>query len=181
MNSTELTRHNDLKTRQFGLFLRTLCHSKLILPEVLPDTREGETHKLQRLALELVRHPALERYSISEARAIICHYFYLRYRSPIEKSLEEVINDWESGGCKRWRKAKMRLDSRHQLRAIARHARRLGQERGSTVALEEAACDWIEKHAKGWREAWEKRLDSTPMIFPYFLFNFFSSRDGACA
>ena len=132
-----------------------------------------KTDKFSKKQQELLNHPLLSRYCPSERRAIVCHHLYLIYQSQAEVALWETVKSWDEGACIPWRREKMRLDCKEQLRHIEEYRLRLSGRSKKEVKPETAACRWIQKYAASWRENWENQAESTPLIFPYFFFNFF--------
>lgn len=125
----------------------------------------------------LLNDPRLESYCLSERRALLCHHLYLGFVAKAEVALSETIESWEDGACKPWRRQKMALDRREQMRRIRRYRRWL-VDCDKVVSLEAAATLWSSKHASRWRDWWETQPDSTPLFFPYFFFNFFGGERG---
>lgn len=147
--------------------------------ETGPSSDSASLSRAFRKAMErLLHHESVRSYPLSERRAVLCHYLYLRYQIGPEVTLREGIDSWEGGACKSWRQEKMRIDGRQQLQQIKRHRERLIRERGTEVRPDDAAEDWCTWHAAAWRRQWEEQLDSTPMVFPYFFFNFLHEEGG---
>ena len=116
---------------------------------------------------ELLHHPALIRYPLSERRAILCHSIFLGFQlEDGEASLLQGLRSWEGGACTEWRREKMRRDCDVQLQKIKEHRYFLCIESRSDVPLEKAARDWIHKHAEDWRNWWEQQPESSPTVFP---------------
>lgn len=120
---------------------------------------------------DLLFHPRLKLYPLSERRAIICHAVYLGLSLEDEaRALAECLASWEDGAGSVWRKLKMKRDCEEQLRHIATHRYYLCINRHEDVDSDLAAVDWIKNYAEQWREWWEQQPESSPVSLPSSLY-----------
>ena len=98
----------------------------------------------------------------SEVRAIEACQAFLRRQQKSEVSLKETLEIWEGRLSRKWRAEKMKIDGQMQMREIEQHQSRIQKEEGRQLDWETAAQDWIERHARTWREWWEEQPASCP-------------------
>lgn len=111
---------------------------------------------------EILSHPLLRKYSLSERRAILVHKYFLGLELKHDPGLAAAIESWEQRITQGWHREKMRLDAEKQLAEIEKHKYLLSQQRGYNVGWEEAARDWITRYADVWRTWWEMQPESNP-------------------
>ena len=98
----------------------------------------------------------------SEVRAIQACQTFLRREQQCEISLQETLEIWEGRISRKWRAEKMKIDGQMQLREIEQYQSRVQEKEGRKLDWETAAQDWIERHARTWREWWEEQPASCP-------------------
>ncbi len=111
---------------------------------------------------EILNHPLLQKYPLSERRAILVHKYFLGLELKRDPGLALAIESWERRIAQGWHRRKMRLDAEKQLAEIEKHKYLLSRERGYDVGWEEAARDWIARYADAWRTWWESQPESNP-------------------
>ena len=111
-------------------------------------------------------HPLLEGYWNSEKVAIFRLHKKLHCQLRRDVGVKETVQVWESGACLAWRRDKMRLDGQRQLEEIERHKFLVSQQLGYDIGWEQAAMDWIERHASDWRQWWENQSEACPSRDP---------------
>lgn len=104
---------------------------------------------------DFLQHPLVRPFWPSERRAMLVHRFFLSMELRRQAAVEEVVASWERGAGSDWRRAKMRRDCEAQSREILVHKWHMSQTLGRDVGEDVAAKDWIDRHAKAWREWWE--------------------------
>ena len=102
----------------------------------------------------------MREYRPSENRAILVHKYYLGIELGYDPSVEEATESWERNHALNWRNAKMRRDVEAQIREIDSHRDQLSKERGSEIAWEHAAKEWVSTREAQWREQWESTVSA---------------------
>ena len=111
---------------------------------------------------EFYSNDLLKAYWPSERRAIIRYSFSLSVELRRDASLQEALDNWESGIGRPWRRKKMSCDTQRQIAEIERHKRFQSQSAGHEVGFESAAADWVANYAAKWRVWWEEQPESNP-------------------
>ncbi len=112
--------------------------------------------------VESPSHPALTGFWPSEQRAILEYRSALRCALNRRVTIEESVLCWEKGPAIGWRQDKMHVDGQRQVAEIRKHKFLLSQQAKNDVGWDDAALDWVSKHAARWREWWETQPDALP-------------------
>jgi hypothetical protein len=136
-------------------------------PLSAPTLRRATVWPVDASVSESSQHPALHGFWPSEQQAILCYRVELRASLERVVSIEESVTNWEHGPAIRWRRDKMRVDSRKQLDEIEKHKYFLSQTVGHDIGWDIAASDWVSKHAAEWRDWWETQPDAFPDFDSY--------------
>ncbi len=79
------------------------------------------------------------------------HRYFLSISLGRQATPQEVLQSWEAGVGRDWRREKMRRDCEDQYQEILRHKWFLSERAGRDVGEEVAAVDWVLKYASAWR------------------------------
>ena len=91
----------------------------------------------------------------AEYEAIDVHKYYLSEKAGYDVGMEFAVADWLRNHSIEWRKRRSREDNHLQIQEIEKHkwieSKKAGRDLG-----DQAALDWVIKHAESWRR-WRER------------------------
>jgi hypothetical protein len=87
----------------------------------------------------------------AELQAVEVHKYYLSLNQKREVPIDEAIRNFRSGYRSAWLAAKIKKDSRDLIAEMTQHQNFLSVSRDASVEFDEAAFDWIARHASAWR------------------------------